>query len=52
MEQSTCNTATTNRFSRPVTTRLTIGLSFFVAPPWGKGLDEVAGLDLRSTVPP
>jgi hypothetical protein len=28
------------------------GLIFFVAPPWGKALDEVAGLDLRRTTPP
>lgn len=27
-------------------------LIFFVAPPWGKALDEVAGLDLRRTTPP
>ena len=24
----------------------------FIAPPWGKALDEVIGLDLRSTAPP
>ena len=27
-------------------------LVFFVAPPWGTALDEVAGLDLRCTTPP
>jgi hypothetical protein len=27
-------------------------LIFFVAPPWGKALDEVVGLDLRRTTPP
>src|SRR5262249_52713352 len=25
---------------------------FFIAPPWGSALDEVAGLDLRRTTPP
>ena len=24
---------------------------FFIAPPWGTALDEVAGLDLRRTTP-
>src|SRR5258707_2227363 len=28
------------------------GLIFFIAPPWGTALDEVAGLDLRCTTPP
>ena len=28
------------------------GLIFFIAPPWGTALDEVAGLDLRCTSPP
>jgi hypothetical protein len=28
------------------------GLVFFIAPPWGTALDEVAGLDLRGTTPP
>ena len=28
------------------------GLIFFVAPPWGKALEEVTGLDLRRTAPP
>jgi hypothetical protein len=28
------------------------GLIFFIAPPWGTALDEVAGLDLRHTTPP
>jgi hypothetical protein len=28
------------------------GLIFFIAPPWGRALDEVAGLDLRRTTPP
>ena len=28
------------------------GLIFFIAPPWGTALDEVAGLDLRRTTPP
>ncbi len=28
------------------------GLIFFIAPPWGTALDEVAGLDLRCTMPP
>jgi hypothetical protein len=28
------------------------GLMFFIAPPWGTALDEVAGLDLRHTTPP
>jgi hypothetical protein len=28
------------------------GLIFFIAPPWGAALDEVAGLDLRCTTPP
>jgi len=28
------------------------GLIFFIAPPWGAVLDEVAGLDLRCTIPP
>lgn len=28
------------------------GLVFFVAPPWGNALNEVAGLDLRRTTPP
>jgi hypothetical protein len=27
-------------------------LIFFIAPPWGTALDEVAGLDLRRTTPP
>jgi hypothetical protein len=27
-------------------------LIFFIAPPWGIALDEVAGLDLRRTTPP
>jgi hypothetical protein len=27
-------------------------LIFFIAPPWGTALDEVAGLDLRCTTPP
>jgi hypothetical protein len=27
-------------------------LIFFIAPPWGRALDEVAGLDLRRTTPP
>ena len=27
-------------------------LIFFIAPPWGRALDEVAGLDLRCTTPP
>jgi hypothetical protein len=27
-------------------------LIFFIAPPWGTALDEVAGLDLRRTPPP
>jgi hypothetical protein len=27
-------------------------LIFFIAPPWGAALDEVAGLDLRCTTPP
>jgi hypothetical protein len=28
------------------------GLIFFIAPPWGTALDEVAGLDLRCTTTP
>jgi hypothetical protein len=28
------------------------GLIFFIAPPWGTALDDVAGLDLRRTTPP
>jgi hypothetical protein len=28
------------------------GFIFFIAPPWGTALDEVAGLDLRRTTPP
>jgi hypothetical protein len=28
------------------------GLIYFIAPPWGTALDEVAGLDLRRTTPP
>jgi hypothetical protein len=28
------------------------GLIFYIAPPWGTALDEVAGLDLRCTTPP
>jgi hypothetical protein len=28
------------------------GLIFFIAPPWGTALDEIAGLDLRCTTPP
>jgi hypothetical protein len=28
------------------------GLIFFIAPAWGAALDEVAGLDLRCTMPP
>ena len=28
------------------------GLIFFIAPPWGTALNEVAGLDLRRTTPP
>jgi hypothetical protein len=28
------------------------GLILFVAPPWGKALEEVVGLDLRRTAPP
>jgi hypothetical protein len=28
------------------------GLIFFIAPPWGTALDEVAFLDLRCTTPP
>ncbi len=27
-------------------------LIFFIAPPWGAALEEVAGLDLRHTTPP
>ena len=27
-------------------------LIFFIAPPWGTALDEVAGLDLQRTTPP
>ena len=29
-----------------------MSLIFFIAPPWGTALDEVAGLDLRRTTPP
>jgi len=28
------------------------GLIFFIAPPWGTALNDVAGLDLRCTIPP
>jgi hypothetical protein len=43
MEQSTCNTATTNRFSRPFTTRLTIGLSFLLRRRGAKAATKLLG---------